>query len=76
MVSSRPQLQEGIAFDVIEVLKKVANSDSLAVYIKAKHGCVTARGIKNVNAETVTTNFVGEFCRSESLRSDFLSSVV
>ncbi|MDR1241102.1 MAG: GTP cyclohydrolase I FolE [Oscillospiraceae bacterium] len=72
MVSKRPQLQEKIAFDIIDVMKRLLSSDDIAVYIEAKHGCVTARGIKNFSAETVTTNFSGEFCRAEDMKANFL----
>jgi GTP cyclohydrolase I len=76
MVSKRPQLQEKIATDVIDVMKILLSSNDIAVHIKAKHGCVTARGIGNVGSETVTTNFSGKFSESGEMRSDFLKAVV
>lgn len=61
MVSKRLQLQERIGTDIAEIIREVTGSDSVAVLIKGKHSCMTARGIKKPNAVTVTTTFTGEF---------------
>ncbi|MBO6126533.1 MAG: GTP cyclohydrolase I [Clostridia bacterium] len=75
MVCKRLQLQEKIAEDIIDVMKILTKSDSIAVYIEAKHSCVTARGIHNVSAKTVTTNMGGEFLKSETLKLSFLENI-
>lgn len=75
MVCKRLQLQEKIAEDIIEVMKILTKSDSIAVHIEAKHSCVTVRGIKNVSAKTVTTNMGGEFVKNESLKAEFMANI-
>lgn len=75
MVCKRLQLQEKIGNDIVEVMKILTNSEDIAVYIKAKHSCVTARGIKNVSAETVTTNFNGVFVSESKNAELFLSNL-
>lgn len=75
MVCKRLQLQEKIAEDIIDVMKILTKSDSIAVHIEAKHSCVTARGIHNVSSKTVTTNMGGQFLEDENLRIEFLENI-
>jgi len=75
MVCKRLQLQEKIAEDIIDIMRILTKSDSVAVHIEAKHSCVTARGIHNVSSKTVTTNMGGEFLKSETLKLSFLENI-
>ena len=75
MVCKRLQLQEKIAEDIIDIMRILTKSDSIAVHIEAKHSCVTARGIHNVSSKTVTTNMGGEFLKSEALKLSFLENI-
>ncbi len=75
MVCKRLQLQEKIAEDIIDIMRILTKSDSIAVHIEAKHSCVTARGIHNVSSKTVTINMGGEFLKSEALKLSFLENI-
>ena len=75
MVCKRLQLQEKIAEDIIDIMKILTKSNSIAVYIEAKHSCVTARGIHNTSFKTVTTNLCGEFLKNETLKLLFLENI-
>lgn len=75
MICKRLQLQEKIGTDVMEVLKILTKSDDIAVYIEAKHSCVTARGIKNPNVKTITTNFGGIFSKKSEVRDEFFKVI-
>ncbi len=75
MVCKRLQLQEKIAEDIIEIMKILTRSSDIAVHIRAKHSCVTARGIRNTSSETVTVNFNGKFLNDSCLKSSFLNSL-
>lgn len=75
MVCKRLQLQERISSDILEIMKILTKTEDIAVMIKAKHSCVTARGINNVSSETVTTCFSGKFESDTSSRVEFLNSV-
>lgn len=57
----RLTLQEKIGADIMECLKKVLGTNDIAVRIQMKHGCMTARGIKNSSAYTVTKTTSGAF---------------
>ena len=75
MVCKRLQLQEKIGGDIVEVMRILTGSEDVAVYISAKHSCITARGIRNPSACTVTTTLSGVFSTDRSLKDSFLSSV-
>lgn len=57
----RLTLQEKIGHDILECLKLVLGTEDIAVRIQAKHGCMTARGIRNSTAYTVTKATSGKF---------------
>lgn len=57
----RLTLQEKIGSDILECLKIILGTEDIAVRIQAKHGCMTARGIKNSTAYTVTKTTSGVF---------------
>lgn len=75
MVCKRLQLQEKIGNDIAEIMSILTKSPDIAVHIKAKHSCVTARGINNISAETVTTNFSGIFAENGAARDSFFSAL-
>ncbi|MDE6026159.1 MAG: GTP cyclohydrolase I FolE [Lachnospiraceae bacterium] len=61
MVAKRLQLQERIGSDIAYIMEKVTNSPDIAVIIEGSHSCMTARGIKNGQAKTLTTTLKGKF---------------
>lgn len=69
--SKRPQVQERLTMQIGEELKKVLQTESVAVVIDAKHLCVSSRGIQDVNSSTVTAFYSGKF-EEEAYRSEFL----
>lgn len=75
MVCKRLQLQERISSDIVEIMKILTKTEDVAVMIKAKHSCVTARGINNVSSETITTSFSGKFESDVNARIEFLNSI-
>ena len=72
MVGKRLQLQEKIGSDIADIMEKATLSPDIAVVITGKHSCMTARGIKNVPAVTVTTTFRGAFREDENLKDRVL----
>ena len=69
MAAKRLQLQEKIGNDIAEIISEAAGTPDVAVVIKGSHSCMTARGIKNVSARTVTETFRGRFENDSDLRS-------
>ena len=75
MCCKRLQLQEKIGEDIADVLSKIINTDDIAVYIEANHGCVAARGIKDPQAVTRTSCLKGAFMTNNNLRTEFLTMI-
>lgn len=73
MAAKRLQLQERIGSDIAEILQLATGSEDVAVLIRGSHSCMTARGIKNPSAQTVTTTFRGQFARDTGLQNRFIS---
>ena len=74
MVCKRLQLQEKISNDIYEVMKEVLQTEDIAIHIEAKHSCMTARGIKNATAVTITNKFSGKFQQID-WQHEFLQSL-
>lgn len=69
MVGKRLQLQERIGRDIAYIVSKIINSEDMAVLIKGKHSCMTARGINKTNSFTETSTFMGEFKKNYVLQN-------
>ena len=61
MAAKRLQLQEKLGRDICEIISEAAGTPDVAVAIKGSHSCMTARGIRNASAQTLTTTFIGAF---------------
>ena len=72
--SRRPQVQERLTVQIAEELKRILETDDVAVYIDAKHMCVMARGVEQQDSSTVTTEYSGKFL-NEHVRNEFLASI-
>jgi GTP cyclohydrolase I len=53
-LSSRPQLQERLGEQIAEALETGLAPRGVLVVLDARHGCVTARGTRQVDSTTVT----------------------
>lgn len=72
--SKRPQVQERLTMQIAEELKKVLETENVAVIIDAKHLCVSSRGIKDDSSSTVTSSFGGNFL-NDAAKSEFLKYI-
>ena len=61
MAAKRLQLQERLGADIAEILMDAADTPDVGVVIAGTHSCMTARGIRNASARTVTQTFCGAF---------------
>ncbi len=69
MAAKRLQLQERLGNDIAEIISEAAGTPDVAVAIRGSHSCMTARGIKNVSAQTITETFRGQFKVDNDLKS-------
>lgn len=72
--AKRPQVQERLTVQIATELKKVLNTEDVAVVIDAKHLCVSSRGIQDTNASTVTSFYGGKF-QNASVKEEFLQYI-
>lgn len=61
MAARRLQIQERLGADIAEILMEAADTPDVGVVISGVHSCMTARGIRNASARTVTQTFHGAF---------------
>jgi len=70
--AKRPQVQERLTVQIANELKKVLQTEDVAVVIDAVHLCVSSRGIQDVNSKTVTSQFNGKFAE-EKTKAEFFT---
>lgn len=68
MAAKRLQLQERIGRDIAEIISEAAGTPDVGVQISGSHSCMTARGIRNASAKTVTKTFTGAFLKDPELK--------
>ncbi|MFU8842503.1 MAG: GTP cyclohydrolase I FolE [Bacteroidales bacterium] len=67
----RPQVQERMTVQIAEELKKILNTEDVAVVVEANHMCVSSRGIQDHDSTTVTAQYHGRFV-NENVKAEFL----
>ncbi len=72
--AKRPQVQERLSLQILEELKTALGTEDVAVYVDAKHMCVSTRGIKDISSSTITTAYSGKF-KEEATRKEFLAAI-
>jgi GTP cyclohydrolase I len=66
--AKRPQVQERLTNQIANELKKILDTEDIAVIIDAKHLCVSSRGVEDNASSTVTSYFGGKFKDPEKIR--------
>lgn len=69
--AKRPQVQERFTMQIANELKKVLNTEDVAIIVDAKHLCVSSRGVQDDNSATVTSYYSGAF-EQEGRKQEFL----
>jgi GTP cyclohydrolase I len=72
--AKRPQVQERLTMQIAKHLQKVLNTEHVAIFIDAKHLCVSSRGVKDDATSTITSYYGGKF-QEDNTRREFLSSI-
>lgn len=76
-IASRPSLQEEMTTKIHEKLDEVLQGNKgVAVYIKASHLCVQARGVKDYDSAMITSQLSGVFLdKEDTAKEEFLQMV-
>lgn len=72
--AKRPQVQERLTEQIAAELKKVLQTEHVAVIIDAEHMCVATRGIEDTGSSTITSHYSGKFL-DESYRNEYLKHI-
>ncbi|MFB9054997.1 GTP cyclohydrolase I FolE [Formosa undariae] len=72
--AKRPQVQERLTIQIVKELQAVLGTDDVACIIDAKHLCVNARGIRDIESSTVTAEFGGKF-KEKDTRREFIEYI-
>ena len=73
--AQRPQVQERLTEQLLTAFQTILETDDVAVYVKATHFCVKARGVKDTHSYTVTSAYGGVFLNDRDTRKEFLASI-
>jgi len=73
--SRRGTLQEELANDIAREIAKATESENVAVYLEAEHGCCVNRGIMAHSSLTQTTVLTGAFKTDSSTKKEFFDNV-
>lgn len=71
----RLQVQEAMTSQIARSIDEHLQAKGVAVVIRAKHQCMTTRGVRNPNVDTLTTTFLGEYQTNADLRNAFLMHI-
>ena len=72
-IASRPQIQEEMTEQIADEIEKQTEAKGVAVVIKAKHFCMSARGVKEHDSDMLTSVIRGDFLKIEHLKAEFFS---
>jgi GTP cyclohydrolase IA len=70
--SKRLQTQETMTAQIADAINDAMRPRGVAVFVDAKHQCMTTRGVHHPNVSTITTTFTGEFRANPELRDRFM----
>jgi GTP cyclohydrolase I len=73
--SRRPQIQERLVNQIGRAMQFILKSDDVAVSIKAKHLCVSSRGIQDQTSSTITSFLEGSFRNNPSVKNEFMAYI-
>jgi len=74
--AARPQLQENLCHDVINQFFEVAKPKGVMVVMRAVHGCMSCRGVKQNNgAGMMSSAVLGIFATNDSIKQEGLKLI-
>jgi GTP cyclohydrolase I len=75
VLARRPQVQEMLTSQIIDVFSKKVRPLGCAVHVRAYHFCMCGRGVEEPAAYTVTTGLWGNFKDEPLTRQEFLQAL-
>ena len=75
ILSKRPQIQERLGAQIADVIYETLNCQGVMIVIKAKHMCMTMRGVKKPGSKTITSAVRGIFEKDIAARAEAMSLI-
>lgn len=72
--AARPQVQERMTIQILNMLRESLETDDVAVIIEADHLCVASRGVQDQTSNTITAEYSGKFLDSRT-REELLAMI-
>ena len=70
-ICQRPQIQEEMTTQIANALRDYAKTPHIAVVVKAEHGCMTNRGVREHESDMSTAIMLGAFNTDPALKKEF-----
>ncbi len=74
-VMRRPQIQEEATVQIADLIDEIIFPKGVAVIVRASHGCMTHRGVKEHDTLMTTSVLRGAFKDTPSLKTEFLTLI-
>lgn len=71
----RLQVQERMTREIADAMMQHLEAAGAAVVVKARHECMTNRGIRQPGAEMITSCVLGKFREDRAVREEFLALI-
>lgn len=68
-------LQEELTDAIAEIIEEAAKPLGVAVYVRGRHMCMRARGVKSYNSEMITMALKGVYLTDPSAKEEFLEAI-
>lgn len=75
ILSRRPQVQERLTQQLVDVFQEVVQPLGCGAMIRAWHGCVACRGVRKANVRMRTTALRGYFLEKPEVKAEFLAGI-
>ncbi len=73
--AKRLQTQETMTAQIAKAIDDALKPRGTAIFIDAKHECMTTRGVHHPDVSTITTQFTGEFKTNQALQDRFIRMI-
>lgn len=73
ILSRRPQIQERLTDQIVEIIYKTIQPEGVAAVISAEHMCMSIRGVKKSGSKVVTSASRGTFKTQAASKQEFFS---
>jgi len=71
----RPQVQERLTAQIADSLSLLLDTEDVAISLQAKHYCVIARGVEDINSQTITNVLRGRFISDPARHAEFFEGL-